>query len=125
MRRDRNETKITVEVNILGESLTIVGASSSEYTRSVARFVDDKMAHLNQMYPRMSRTKIFALGAMNLADELAKARQEMEIIAAEKEQLEKEREEMRQLMERAQKLAQHYQTKYEEMALLLEEGGRE
>ena len=125
MRREKNETKLMVDVNILGEVLTITSTSSPDYIRSVARYIDDKMAQLNQLYPRMSRTKIFALGAMNLADDLLKMRQELEMLKAEKDMVEKERDEARQLMERAQRLAQHYQGKYEELALLLEEGGNE
>lgn len=121
MSNETNENKITTEVNILGEPLTVVASSSLEYIKLIARFVNERLIGLNQTYPRMSRGKIIALGAMNLADDLIKSQRELEALRADNERMKQEREDMQYALERTHKLAQHYQNQYEELALLMEE----
>lgn len=121
MSNETNENKITTEVNILGEPLTVVASSSLEYIKLIARFVNERLSGLNQTYPRMSRGKIIALGAMNLADDLIKSQRELEALRADNERMKQEREDMQYALERTHKLAQHYQNQYEELALLMEE----
>ncbi|AZR73662.1 hypothetical protein BBF96_09855 [Anoxybacter fermentans] len=117
----KNDGRASAEVTILGENLVVVGNSSVEYIKSVADFVNKKMMELNRNYPRMSRNKIIALGAMNLADELIKALQEVELLKKKIKQIEEEKKQMEEELQQAKKLAQHYQNEYEELVLLLEE----
>lgn len=121
MTSEKKDTKVQAEVTILGESLVIIGNQSLEYIRSMVRYVNERLTELAQAYPRMSRNKILALGVMNLADELVKANQEVEMLQAEIERMKQERQDMQFALERTHKLAQHYQTQYEELALSLEE----
>lgn len=121
MNKEPKEQKVSTEVTILGETLTVIASSSLEYIKSVARFLNDRLMGLNQTYPRMNRNKILALGAMNLADDLIKANRELEMLRAENERMKQEREDMQYALERTHKLAQHYQNQYEELALLMEE----
>ncbi|MCK4260286.1 MAG: cell division protein ZapA [Halanaerobiales bacterium] len=121
MSLENKNSRSSAEVNIFGETLQIKGKSSVDYMKSVARFVDEKMYELNHNYPRMSRNKIIALGAMNIADELIKAKEEIELLKKGLEKVQKEKEELELAYDRSQKLMQHYQSEYEEIALLLEE----
>lgn len=121
MNKDLRNEKISTEVTILGETLTVIANSSLEYIKYVGRFLNERLIGLNQTYPRMNRNKILALGAMNLADDLIKARQELEVLQAENQRMKQEREDMQYALERTHKLAQHYQNQYEELALLMEE----
>lgn len=126
----RDNRKASVEVSILGESLIVAGNSSTDYIEAVAEFVNDQLTELQYAAPRMSRTKIIALGAMNLADELIKANQNIEMSNTEIAQLRKEKDELRKEIEKLQivledseKRARHYQEQYKELELLLEQEG--
>ncbi len=121
MSLDNKAHRAFAEVNILGESLQVVSTSSTDYIKSVARYVNEKMYELSHNYPRMSRYKVMALGSMNLADELIKTKEEVELIKIEMEKILKEKEELELALARARKEGQHYQSEYEELVLLLEE----
>lgn len=121
MSTEEKNTKTSAEVIILGESLKVVGQSSPDYIKNVAKFVNQKLSELVMSYPKMSRNKVVILGVMNIADELFKLKKQMELYRIELDNLRKEREDLELAFVKAQKLVQHYQKEYEELALLLEE----
>ncbi len=131
MSIDKRDTKrVTADVSIFGENLIISGQSSVDYIEAVSDYVNEKLGDIQSNYPRMSKFKIMALGAMNLADELNKANQLNERLEAEIIQLRKEKDELRKENEKVQNAlveseskAQHYQKEYEELELLLEDEG--
>lgn len=121
MSTQKKDTKIAVEVNIFGETLVIMGESSIEYIKSIARYVNEELMELNQAYPRMSRNKIISLSLMNFADELIKLQQQVDLLTEEVERVRKENQDTQYALERVHKLAQHYQNEYEKIAILKEE----
>lgn len=70
--------KITVE--IFGEKHIVRGEGSREYIQELAREVDKKMRLIAQRLPRLSHHQVAVLTALNLADELAKMREEQETL---------------------------------------------
>lgn len=68
--------KITVE--IFGEKHVVRGNSDPDYVQGLAREVDKKMRLLAQRLPRLPVERLAILTALNLADELAKLREEQE-----------------------------------------------
>lgn len=78
----------SVEVEIFGGKYTVKGDADPEYVRQLARYVDDKMRMLARKSPSTSNPqKIAVLAALNIADELHKARRrhrEMEDMVRQK-----------------------------------------
>jgi cell division protein ZapA len=68
--------KNRVTVTIMGEEYTIRGSGSPESLEEAARYVDRLMRSLAEKNRQLSGYKIAVLAALNLADELLKARQE-------------------------------------------------
>lgn len=67
-----------VRVDIFGESYTVrgeEGGTDAEYVAALARTVDERMRELSARAPGMAKHRLAVLVAMNLADELAQARQ--------------------------------------------------
>ncbi len=79
--------KITVD--IYGTKHVVRGEGAPEYIQGLAHEVDKKMRLLAQRLPRISVEQLAVLTALNLADELAKLREEqetlLELIGEEKE----------------------------------------
>lgn len=70
--------KITVE--IFGEKHVIRGDGTASYIQGLAYDVDKKMRIIAQRLPRLSVHQIAVLTALNIADELAKLREEQETL---------------------------------------------
>lgn len=70
-----DKPKNRVTVTIMGEEYTIRGTGSPESMQMVAGYVDRLMRALSEKNSHMSRHKIAVLTAINLADELFKAKQ--------------------------------------------------
>jgi cell division protein ZapA len=83
-QRERGEivadqsVKITVE--IFGEKHVVRGDGSASYILGLAHDVDNKMRLIAQRLPRLSVQQIAILTALNLADELAKLKEEQETL---------------------------------------------
>lgn len=120
---ENREAKVTAEISILGESLIVTSQASAQYITSVARYVNENLNDLYQTYPRMSRHKIIALGAMNLADELIKLSQENELLLQQFEEIQAKNKELEKTLNETEKLVKHYQGQYEELVLIMEEEG--
>ncbi|TGE31051.1 cell division protein ZapA [Desulfosporosinus sp. Sb-LF] len=70
--------KITVE--IFGEKHVLRGEGTAPYILGLAHEVDNKMRQIAQRLPRLGIHQIAILTALNLADELAKLREEQETL---------------------------------------------
>ncbi len=70
--------KITVE--IFGERHVVRGEGTAPYIQGLAHEVDKKMRLIAQRLPRLGVQQIAVLTALNLADELAKLREEQETL---------------------------------------------
>jgi cell division protein ZapA len=73
----KDETaKISIE--IFGERYLVRGDGTPEYIREIAGDVDKKMKTLSSRLPHLPLNHLAVLTALNLADELAKLREEQE-----------------------------------------------
>jgi len=70
--------KITVE--IFGEKHVVRGDGTAAYIQGLAHEIDKKMRLIAQRLPRLSVHQMAILTALNLADELAKLREEQETL---------------------------------------------
>lgn len=64
------------DVEIFGKTYTLVSDQSDDYAREVAREVDRRMAQIATEKNLADTTKIAMMAAMEIADELMKARRE-------------------------------------------------
>ena len=70
----RNDSKSVVQVQILGQQLSIRGEADQEYILGVAGYVDRKMREITEKLPVASLSKVAILASLNIADELFKER---------------------------------------------------
>lgn len=92
MKEENN--KIT-EVEIYGELYKIVNNSLPEHTRSIAKYVDEKMKEISKTATTVSSVKVAVLAALNIADEMFKIKKDMN---AEKELVAKETDKLYRLI---------------------------
>lgn len=72
------EEKNRLTVSIYGQSYTIVGGESSEYIRTLAGFVEEKMHRIARDNTRLDTAKLAILSAINIADDYFRLRQKYE-----------------------------------------------
>ena len=72
--------KNRIAVRILGQDHYLITTDELDYVHKVARLVDDRMQAVMKSNSALSHTKIAVLTALNLADDLTKARQAIEIL---------------------------------------------
>lgn len=70
----RTDAKSVVQVQILGQQLSIRGEADQEYIMGVAGYVDRKMREVTEKLPVASLSKVAILASLNIADELFKER---------------------------------------------------
>jgi cell division protein ZapA len=70
----RSDSKNVVQVQILGQQLSIRGEADQEYILGVAGYVDRKMREITEKLPVASLSKVAILASLNIADELFKER---------------------------------------------------
>jgi len=70
----RNDAKNVVQVQILGQQLSIRGEADQDYILDVAGYVDRKMREITEKLPVASLSKVAILASLNIADELFKER---------------------------------------------------
>ncbi len=68
------DKKQTVTVNIYGEDYPIRGDADSDYIIQVASYLDAKMREVAQRNGNKSPSKVAILAALNITDELFRAR---------------------------------------------------
>lgn len=71
---------IRITVEIFGEKHVVRGEGTAPYIQGLAHEVDKKMRLIAQRLPRLGVHQIAILTALNLADELAKLREEQETL---------------------------------------------
>lgn len=71
---------VKISVEIFGEKHVVRGEGSAQYIQGLAHEVDKKMRLIAQRLPRLSVHQTAVLTALNLADELAKLREEQETL---------------------------------------------
>jgi len=71
-----NKNKISVR--ILGQDHYLISTDDQSYVEKVAKLVDDRMQAILRSNSSLSYTKIAILTALNLADDLSKARGQLE-----------------------------------------------
>ncbi|WP_206810959.1 cell division protein ZapA [Paradesulfitobacterium ferrireducens] len=70
----------TQKVEIFGEKYAVRGEASPEHIQAVAREVDKRMHLIAQRFPRLPYHQVAVLAALNLADDLARLREEQETL---------------------------------------------
>ncbi|OPY58602.1 MAG: Cell division protein ZapA [Pelotomaculum sp. PtaU1.Bin035] len=65
-----------VEVEIFGEYYILKGDSSPEQMLMVAQYVNHKMKQLAGRNPKLSKSQVAVLAALNMADELSRLQEE-------------------------------------------------
>ncbi len=70
----RHDPKNVVQVQILGQQLSIRGEADQDYILGVATYVDRKMREVTEKLPVASLSKVAILASLNIADELFKER---------------------------------------------------
>jgi cell division protein ZapA len=68
------------EVEIFGDYYIIKGDNSPEQMLMLAQYVNRKMKQLAGRNPRLSKTQVAVLAALNIAEEFMKLREEQESI---------------------------------------------
>ena len=67
-------------MEIFGEKYVVRGEGTEIYIQGLAHEIDKKMRLIAQRMPRLSIQQMAVLTALNLADELAKLREEQEAL---------------------------------------------
>jgi len=73
-----------VTVTIMGRNYTLRADEDAQYVRMIAAYVDDKIKEIAKVSPRMSTTRLAILTAINVADELHKLEQNLEVEGGER-----------------------------------------
>lgn len=91
-----SESVSRAKVELLGRKYTLRGDVDTEYMASLARYVDEKLKELKEIAPETDNTRLALLVALNLADELHRAKSGAPSLPSEDEQ--KVREKTEQLI---------------------------
>lgn len=78
-----------LDVEILGQKLTISSDAEESYMLKVAGFVDEKMQELSRSSKPINKSNIAVLAALNIADEYHRLRETHEAILVRLNQLSK------------------------------------
>ncbi|EEG76444.1 cell division protein ZapA [Dethiobacter alkaliphilus] len=81
-----DDNKARVNVKIYGEEYVMRGPNTPEHMLSIAHYVDEKMKEIGQANTRLGINKVAVLTSLNLADELFRARKELQEMKARMEQ---------------------------------------
>ena len=92
-----------VKVRIYGQDYTIAGDRDEETIRAIAACVDEKMREVGKNYASNAQGSLAVLAAINMADELFSARDQIEELRAAKEQMEKDAEHYLKMWDEAKK----------------------
>ncbi|MDD3654435.1 MAG: cell division protein ZapA [Desulfotomaculaceae bacterium] len=74
------EQEFRVEIEICGVSYTLKGNRTPEQMLDLAKYVNNVMKKLENYNPKLSKSHLAVLAALNLADELYKLREEYDSI---------------------------------------------
>lgn len=71
---NREEQKVSVQ--IFGELYVIRGKGSEDYIKHLSSDIDKRMREIALKFPRLAAHQVATLVALNIADELAKLKEE-------------------------------------------------
>lgn len=75
--------KQSVTVRIAGEEYAIRAEASADYTKSCARYVDDRIAEIRQRSGLVETHKAAILAALSITDEFVQMRDELDSLRRE------------------------------------------
>jgi cell division protein ZapA len=75
-----NKETVEVEVEILGESYSLKSETSPEYTRRVAKHVDQTAREIREESGVMDQKKVAILTALAVADQLFRMREGLDVV---------------------------------------------
>lgn len=87
--------KNKVEVRIGGMDYILVGQETDEYIQRVALYIDKKMNEITRANNKLSTTMSAVLTAVNVADDFFKAREKIDVLTKELEQVKSELEQLK------------------------------
>jgi cell division protein ZapA len=67
-----------LEIEIMGQRLTVKSEDSEEHVRAVARYVDEQIRQLGEMQPASAPLHLALVTALNVASEYWKLRHQQE-----------------------------------------------
>ncbi|TFD92541.1 cell division protein ZapA [Jeotgalibacillus sp. R-1-5s-1] len=82
-----NNGKNRINVDIYGQSYSIVGSESTSHIRLVASMVDDKMREISSINPSLDTSKLAVLTAVNAVHDFLKLKEEIEELENELKKL--------------------------------------
>ncbi|WP_227396673.1 cell division protein ZapA [Jeotgalibacillus aurantiacus] len=82
-----NNGKNRINVDIYGQSYSIVGSESTSHIRLVASMVDDKMREISSINPSLDTSKLAVLTAVNAVHDFLKLKEEIEELEFELKKL--------------------------------------
>jgi len=77
------DRRMSVTVRIAGEEHTIRANAEPDYTRSCARFVDERISEIRRKGGLIETHKVAILAALSISDELFQARVELDRVRTE------------------------------------------
>ena len=92
-----------VKVKIYGQEYTISGERDEQTINEIAEYVDTKMREISRFFSSTVPGSLAALSAVNIADELFEAREEVAKVKEEKAQLERDAENYMKMWDEAKK----------------------
>ncbi|NLX64407.1 MAG: cell division protein ZapA [Clostridiaceae bacterium] len=115
--------KNKVAVRIAGNEYVIIGSESPEYIQKIALFVDRKVTEITRKNHLLSTSMASVLAAINMADEMFRANEELKNTTSALSELKKKHQE---LLEEAQRIkAENAKLKERESQLRIELTRRE
>ncbi len=104
-----------VKIRIYGQEYTIVGERSQDEIIKVAQYVDERMQFIGRNSNLGSTTSLAVLSAVNIADEIFTAKEELETLRAKNTQLEADARKYVDLWDEAKKNVIQYRNEIEEL----------
>lgn len=86
----------TVTININGMDYNLKGRESAEYLQKLASYVDEKVKNIMSNNAKLSTTAAATLVALNIADELYKADEKIEVLLDKNKSLEESMNEVKE-----------------------------
>jgi len=69
----------TVTIQILGQEYKVKAGGNSSHIQSLSRYINEKVIDIQQRGAAVTTTELVAMVMLNMADDVAKTRQELEI----------------------------------------------
>lgn len=104
-----------VKIRIYGQEYTIVGERSQDEIIKAAQYVDERMQFIGRNSNLGSTTSLAVLSAVNIADEIFAAKEELELLRTQNAQLEADAKKYVDLWDDAKKTVIQYRNEMEDL----------